>query len=452
MWSLLAICLAYFLVILDATVVTVALPSIGADLGGGVTGLEWVVDGYTLAFAALLLTGGALADRLGPRRLFFAGLLVFAAASAACALAPSATALVLARVIQGCGAALMVPASLALIRVAYPAGRERAKAIGVWGAVAGVAAAAGPVVGGLLTDALSWRAVFVVNVPLAAVAVLLAGRFVPAAPPDPRRGLDPAAQLAGTLALGALTLALIEAGARGWTAPLVLAAFAAAPVAMAGFAAIERRARAPMLPLGLLGNRPFAGACAVGLLINLGFYGQLFVMSLAFQQQRGFSAVQTGVALLPEAVLVALSSALSGRLTARAGTPRPVMLAGLTLGAAGLTALALQPASASYALLVVPLMATGSGMALTMPAATTASLEAAPAELAGVASGALNAARQVGGAIGVALLGTLAAGAGGTQAALAVAAAAFVLGAAVAALAVRPRYETTWTVTVRSRS
>jgi DHA2 family methylenomycin A resistance protein-like MFS transporter len=406
-----AICAGYFMVILDTTAVNTALPSLRADLGASVADLQWVVDGYTLAFAALLLSGGALGDRLGARRVFALGLAGFVTTSAVCGLAPSVATLVGARVLQGVAAAVLVPASLALVQASSDSSAGRARAVGAWGAVAGIAAASGPVIGGALSSAVSWRVVFFVNVPigLAALALMPGVRD---APRHPARRLDLAGQLLAVVALAALTVALIE------DLPEALAVAALAAVA---FVAVERRVPEPVLPLDLLRAPGFAGGTLIGLLMNLGFYGQLFVVNLLFQEQRGLSAIQAGLAILPEGICVSLGSLLSGRLTARAGGPRPTLVLGLSLAAAGLVGLAVLGADAPYAALVAPLAATGLGMSLTMPAATTAVVEAAPGGRAGLAAGVINASRQVGGVIGVALLGAL------TGPAFALAACAFAL-------------------------
>jgi MFS transporter, DHA2 family, methylenomycin A resistance protein len=431
-----ALYLGYFMVILDATIVNVALPDVGASLHGGLATLQWIVDGYTLAFAALLLTGGALADRLGARRVLVAGLSLFTVASGLCALAPGAALLVAFRAIQGAGAALTVPASLALIRGAYADPAVRARAVGAWGAVGGIGAASGPVIGGVLVAAAGWRAVFLVNLPVGAATIALTLRTAPALPGHPRR-LDPAAQVLGVIALAGLTFAVIEAGRSGAGSAGVLVAAVAAVAAAGAFVAVARRSVAPMLPLELFRSRPFSGASAVGLLINLGFYGQLLVVNLGFQGPRGWSALTAGLATLPQGAFVSLGSMASGRMTAREGSPRPTILIGLTIGALGLAGLALTPADAPYPLLVLPLMASGLGMSLTMPAATSAAVDAAPDGRAGIAAGVINAARQVGGAIGVALLGSLAAAgaslAAGERTALLVATAAFLVAAAIAA-------------------
>jgi MFS transporter, DHA2 family, methylenomycin A resistance protein len=403
--ALVVICLGYFMVIVDTTVVNVALPAIGRDLHGGVAGLQWVVDAYTLSFAGLLLTGGALAERLGGRRVFGAGLVVFAAASAACGLAPGLGFLIAARLVQGVGAALLVPSSLVLLQAAYPTRAGRARAFGAWGAIAGIGAASGPVAGGLLVTAWSWRGVFFLNLPFAAAAMALAGQAVPATARR-ARDVDLPGQVLGVAGLALLTWSLVRAGQAGWTSPLVLAGLALSAAAWAGFGWAEYRAADPMLPPRLLTRPAFGAGSVVGLLINLGFYGQLFLMSLYLQDLRGYSALITGLALLPEAALLVVASTTSGRIMARTG-PRPPMLAGLVLGGAGLLGLIVAGAGTSYLLLVAPMSAAGFGMALTMPAATAAVIEAAPADRGGIASGVINAARQAGGVLGVALLGSL---------------------------------------------
>ena len=437
--ALVAICVAYFMVILDTTVVNVALPSLGRSLHTTTTALEWVVDAYSLVFAALLLTGGALSDRRGARGVFQAGIAYFTAASAACGLAPSVSWLIAARCAQGFGAALAVPASLALIQAAFPGVAERRRAFGIWGGIAGIAAGAGPVLGGALVAGLGWRAVFFVNLPIGLAGIALGARHLPR--PDPRpHGPDPAGQVAGVVVLGSLTAALVEAGALGWSSLLVVSCLVVCAVSGAAFVAIERRSASPMLPLGLFASKQFSGAVGVGGLINLGFYGELFVLTLYLQTQLHLSALVAGVALLPQMAMATVGSTVAGRAAARYG-PRPVMEAGLVLGAAGLAGLAVASGTQQpYIVLVAPLVATGFGMAFTMPAATAAVMEAAPSERAGLASGTLNAARQMGGVVGVALLGTLVAQrtdfTAGLHAGLAIAAGAFGLAALLTFVAV----------------
>ncbi|MGG2460789.1 MFS transporter [Streptomyces sp. RGM 3693] len=432
---LVAVCLGYFLVILDVTVVTVALPDLGRALGAGVTGLQWTVDGYTLVFAGLLLFCGGLADRFGGRTVFLAGLAVFTTASAGCALAPSVAVLVLARLVQGVGAALLVPASLALLRAAYPEPAARARAFGVWGAVAGLAAGAGPVLGGVLVASFGWRAVFLVNLPASLAALVLTIRQVPRSPAAPtRRGLDVPAQTAAAISVAALAAGCIEAGAPGRPRAVVLGAFAVALLGLAAFLLLEHRAPAPMLPLALFRNRAFTASTAVGILLNTGFYGLLFLAPLYFQQVHHYSALRTGFALLPAVGLVAAGSALAGRLTARTG-PRPPMVAGLVIGAAGLAGWLCAGPGTPYVALVGPMAAAGFGTALTMPAATTAVMESAPGDRGGAAAAVFNAARQVGSVLGVAVFGTLTAGGlvAGLHGAALAAAAGFLAAALLAA-------------------
>lgn len=428
-WALLAICLGYFMTILDTTVVNVALPDMQRRLGANVADLQWIVEGYALAFASLLLTAGALGDRLGARRVFVGGVALFALASAGCGFAPNLPALQIMRVVQGSGAALAVPASLALLRHGFAEPADRARAIGIWSGVAGIAAASGPVVGGALVAAWSWRAVFLINLPVGALASVLTLRHVAPAPRTPKQGLDLVAQVAGIAALGLGVFTLVEGSALGWGSPVIVGALLGAIAAALAFVAIERRAHAPMLPLGLFRRRSFTAASVVGLALNFGFYGQLFVISLSFQHQLGYSALQTGFALLPETGMAMIASTLSGRVVARIGARTPIV-AGLLLGGAGLAGLAAASPATPYLALAGLLAAVGFGTAFTMPAMVAAGVDAVPATQAGVASGVLNASRQVGGVVGVALLGGLIGGAGdvapGMRLAMAVAAVAFV--------------------------
>lgn len=407
-----AVCLGYFLVILDVTVVTVAIPVIGIDLHTGLTALQWVVDGYTLAFAGPLLFCGGLSDRLGGKSVFLTGLVVFTVASVACGLAPSVGALIVARLVQGVGAALMVPASLALLRNAYPSRESRARAIGAWGMVAGIAAGAGPALGGVLVFTVGWRWVFFVNIPFGVLGFLLTTRHVPAPPPVVgRTGLDVPAQVTGALCVGGLTSALIEAGARGWASSVVLGGLGLFVLGLPAFLLLERRSLAPMLPLELFGGRRFSASAVIGVLLNLGFYGLLFVVPLYFERVQHLSALMTGLAMLPMAMMPIISSPLSGWVAARTGPHLPMAI-GLVIGGVGLLGWLLAGRNTNYWALVAPMMLAGFGTGFTMPAATSAIMEAAPSELGGAASAVFNAARQTGSAIGVALVGTLVAGGG----------------------------------------
>jgi len=426
-----AICLGYFMVILDTTVVNVALPNITKQLGATVTELQWVVDGYSLVFASFLLTAGALGDRLGSKQVFIGGLAVFTLASALCGAAPTLWTLQVARIIQGVGAALLVPASLALLNHSFPDPMERARAIGIWGGIAGIAAGTGPVLGGFLVNALSWRSVFFLNVPVGLLGFLLTLRYVAQAPRSSQRGLDLAAQATGIIALGLLAFAFIQAGSWGWTSLPILGASVGCVLAAGLFLFIERHTSSPMLPLTLFTSPTFSVATVVGLLLNFGFYGQLFFISLFFQQVRGYSPFVTGLALLPQMGVVALSSALSGRVTGHLG-PRLPMTIGLLLGGGGFLWMIVVNASTSYLLLCTMLVAIGFGTSFTMPAMTTAVIGSAPKSYSGIAAAVLNTSRQVGGVLGVALLGSLVSKrssfVSGMHLALSIAGGAFLLG------------------------
>ncbi|WP_275306550.1 MFS transporter [Streptomyces yunnanensis] len=318
--------------------------------------------------------------------------------------------LVAARLVQGVGAALLVPASLALLRAAYPEPAARARAFGVWGAIAGMAAGAGPVLGGVLVASFGWRAAFLVNLPATLVALVLTIRHIPRSPTGPRRGgLDVPAQTAAAVSVAALAAGCIEAGAPGHPHSVVLGAFAVAVLGLAAFVFLERRAPAPMLPLALFRGRAFTAATLVGVLLNTGFYGLLFLAPLYFQRVQHYSTLRTGFALLPAVGLLAVGSALGGRLTARTG-PRPPMVVGLVIGAAGLAGWLCAGPGTPYAALVGPMAAAGFGTALTMPSATAAVMESAPGERGGAAAAVFNAARQLGSVLGVAVFGTLTAG------------------------------------------
>jgi len=408
---LIGVSLGYFMMLLDTTGVTIALPAIRHDLHGGLVGLQWVVNAYTLVFASLLLTMGALADRLGARRVYLAGAWAFAVLSALSAAAPSLTALVGLRALLGVAGAALLPASLALITHAFAAPADRARALGAWASITGLALAAGPVVGGVLVAAVGWRGIFLINVPVALAGVALAARLAGETPRHPRRGLDVAGQLAAILTLAALTYSLIAGGALGWAAPAVRAAIGVAVGGALAFLRIEARGRTPMLPLGLVARPTVAAGLLAGLVINFGLSGALFVLTLFFQQGRGYPTLLAGLAFLPLTIPTAFNPLLTGRLVARVG-PRPPMAAGFALAGAGALLLALAAAHASYAVILVGLLLLGCGVSLTIPALIAAVMTAAPMEQAGIAAGALNASRQVGAALGVSVLGAMLGGAG----------------------------------------
>ena len=359
---LVSLCLGFFMVMMDATVVNNALPDIGRALSAAVSGLQWVTAGYTLVFACLLLSAGSLGDRLGARRVFLTGLAVFTLASLACGLAPDLGVLIGARAVQGVGAALALPTSLALINASYANRTQRARAIGVWGGLGGVAAGLGPVLGGVLTNWIGWPAIFYINVPIGIAAIVLTSRFVVAPAPRQRTGLDPFGQVLSVLAVAALAYGLIEAQPQGWTSPQILISFAVAALAGIGFVLVERRGSNPMLPLDLFREREFSGSILIGAAINIGFYGELFLLALYLQDVRHSSPLLAGLAMLPQPGIASLASALGGKHTARIGA-RPVMLIGLVVGALGLLAMLFAGAETNYWLLIAPLLAIGFGTA-----------------------------------------------------------------------------------------
>ena len=449
---LLACSFAFIIVQLDVTIVNVALPRIGADLHAGVAALQWVVDAYTLGFAVFLLAAGVAGDKFGSRRSFEAGFVLFTLASLACALAPNAGVLNAARALQGIGAALLVPSSLAILNAAYAHDKALlAKAVGWWTAAGGVSIAAGPVLGGLLLSAFGWRSIFWVNIPICIAGLLLTRRVVAAsAGRDPRRAFDLPGQLLAVLALLGLAGAVIEAGTLGWSHRLVHAGFALAAVAGTIFVWVERRSAAPMLPLWLFRSWHFSGAVLFGVLVNFAYYGVIFVLSLYLQTARGFTAVHTGLVFLPLTATFIVSNIASGALAARTGLRTPMILGGL-IGAAGYFLLGLQGVSmdASFLQMLPGLALIPLGMGLAVPPMTTAILSHAGAHQAGTASAVLDTARQVGGAMGVAVFGALLAahaGAGaidGVKTALAIATALLLAAGALAACCIaRPRLVT----------
>lgn len=423
---LLAVCAGYFMVILDVTIINVAVPVIGRELSASLTGIQWITDGYTLVFAGFLLTGGVLGDRWGNRRVFCAGVAVFTVSSAACALAPDAPVLVVARLVEGLGAALIVPGSLALLQQTYPERDERSRAFGVWGSMAGIAASAGPLLGGVLVSTVGWRWVFLINLPVGAACLMLTMRYVERSPRLPGRRPDWPAQCAVVAAVALLISALNEAGRRGWADEAVLAGLGLAAVAIAAFAVRERLARSPVLPLSLLRSRAMSGGAVIGLLFNFAFYGMVFTASLDFQHQRGYSALSTGLALFPAVAMTMFASVLSGRLSRRTGD-RPLVVSGMLLAFLGLAVWAAGGSTLAYPLLVAPMMAAGFGTSFALTGSTATVMGAAPGSRSGTASAFFNTTRQVGSAMGVAVGGSLLASATVYDTGLRTAMAAFAL-------------------------
>lgn len=401
--ALAAAMFGFAVVTLDAQVTNVALPAIHRDLGGGLAGLQWVVTGYTLMFSALLLFGGTLSDRIGSRGAYRNGMVLFVLASTACGLAPSLRFLIVARVIQGIGAALVTPTSLSLIREAYDDAAERSRALGYWALGGSIAAAAGPIVGGALVQA-NWRLIFFINLPvgLAALAVL---RRVGESPRQAAH-FDWLGQATAVLALAGLTYGCIEGGAAGFGTARVVGAFILAAASLIVFLAAQARGSNPMVPLALFRPRPVAVSLSVAFVTMAGFYGTVFLQSLYFQEQRGHTAFITGLLFLPMTALVAVASLFVARIVKQFGHVAPI--AGGQLGMlAGLVGLALLPANAPILAVAGLMILVGVGGAFTVPAIASLIFDSLPGQLAGTGSGVLNTFRQMGGSLGVAVFGAV---------------------------------------------
>ncbi|CAN5416141.1 MFS transporter [soil metagenome] len=400
----------FTIVQLDVTIVNVALDAIGREFGAPTASLQWVVDAYTLLVAALLLSAGALGDRLGPRRVFLAGLVLFAVSSAACGLAQSSLQLILSRAIQGAAAALLVPPSLALITHAA-AGDDKARswAVGWWTAAGGVSIAAGPVIGGLLIGALGWRWVFLVNLPLCLAAVALTLAYVPEVPPREKRPLDLPGQALAFVALTLLVGAVIEGGHRGWSDPLVLGALLTGFLAVAAFLAVETRSPHPAVPLEVFRARMVWSAVVVGVAVNFTYYGVIFVLGLFLQRSAGYSVLQAGLAFLPLTATFIVANLLSGRFVQRFG-PARTMAGGVVVAAIGYALTSRLSPSTPFWLMVPGFLLIPGGMGTAVPTMTSALLANVDRHFSGTASGVLNACRQAAGAAGVAVMGALAAG------------------------------------------
>jgi EmrB/QacA subfamily drug resistance transporter len=438
------------MIMLDNTVVNVALPSIQRDLGADLSELEWIVTGYALTFASLMLVGGKVADAYGRRLVFVIGIVVFTTASLVCGLASSSEALIAARVLQGAGAALMNPATLSIIAATFPP-RERGTAIGIWAGTAALALAIGPLVGGLITEHLEWSWIFFVNVPVGALAIVASYLFIDESRDETHASLDIPGLATSAVGLFALTYGLIEANTYGWTSARIVGAFALAAVALTSFVVIERRRRQPMLPLDLFRSGTYVGANLVVLLVALAMFGIFFFVSLYMQNILGYSPVETGAAFLPLTILIILVAPIAGKTSDRIGS-RGLMTAGMILIAVQLVMFSRLTIGSTFWNLLPAFIIGGVGMALTMTPSAAAATRSVPVDKSGVGSAVLNSARQVGGTMGVAIMGAIvAAKAGGErtpeafmrgfETALLVAAAIAVLGAVVAYVLVRPHEE-----------
>jgi EmrB/QacA subfamily drug resistance transporter len=405
-WTLFAVSFGLFMIMLDNTVVNVALPSMQKALNIGSSELEWVVVGYALSFATFMLTGGKLADLYGRRLLFVVGLTIFTGASLACGLAPTAGFLIGARVVQGVGAAIMNPATLGIITATFPP-RQRGTAIGIWAGTSAMALAIGPLVGGVLTEKVNWSWIFFINVPVGVVAVAMAFWAIDETRDmSSEQRLDLPGLLSSALGLFALTYALIEAHVYGWTSARILALFGIAVLALAVFVALELRQRLPMLDMSLFRNPTFTGANVSMLLVTLAMFGIFFYNSLFIQNVLGYSAIQTGAIFLPMTVLIILIAPRAGALTDRVGA-RWLIGGGLALVSVCLVLFAQLDQGSNFWNILPGLLTGGAGMGLTMTPVTAAVMGAVSVDKAGVGSAVLNSSRQVGGSLGIAVMGAV---------------------------------------------
>jgi EmrB/QacA subfamily drug resistance transporter len=446
-FTLAAVSFGLFMIMLDNTVVNVALPSIQRDLGTDLSELQWIVTGYALTFAALMLIGGKVADAYGRRLVFVVGIAIFTTASLWCGLAESGDMLIAARVLQGVGAALMNPATLSIIAATFPP-HQRGTAIGIWAGVSGLALAIGPLVGGLITEHLHWSWIFFVNVPVGILAIAASFLFIDESRDQKHERLDLPGLATSGIGLFALTYGLIEANTYGWGSTRILGAFVLAGVALLAFVLLERYQRAPMLPLELFRSGTYTGANLVVLLVALAMFGVFFFVSLYMQNILGYSAVQTGAAFLPMTILIILIAPIAGRTSDRIGS-RGLMTAGMILIVVHLVYFSSLTESSSFWNLLPALLIGGVGMGLTMTPSAAAATRSVPVDKAGVGSAVLNSARQVGGTMGIAVMGAVVASTVGTvrtpeafmdgfRNALLVAAAIALVGAVIAYVLVRP--------------
>jgi len=405
-WTLLAVSFGLFMIMLDNTVVNVALPSIATSFNVSLSELEWVVVGYALSFATFMLTGGKLADRYGRRKLFIVGLVIFTGASLACGLAPTVGFLIAARVVQGVGGAIMNPATLSIITATFPP-RQRGMAIGIWAGVSAMALAIGPLVGGILTEYVDWSWIFFINVPVGIVGIAVTRWAVDESrDTSHEQRLDLPGLLTSGIGLFALTYALIEANNYGWTSSRILALLAFAVIMLGLFVVLEHRQRLPMLDLSLFRNMTYTGANVAMLLVTLAMFGIFFYNSIFIQRIMGYSPVQTGAIFLPMTVLIILVAPQAGKLTDRIGA-RWLIGTGLSFVTLSLILFAqLEPDSTFWDILP-GLLTGGFGMALTMTPTTAAAMGSVPVDKAGVGSAVLNAFRQVGGSLGIAIMGAV---------------------------------------------
>lgn len=404
--TLLTVCLGMFMAFLDGTVVNLALPTIQSRLHGGISGLQWIVDGYVLVYAAFLLTGGVLGDRFGRKRLFLTGLGVFVLGSVICAVAPGIAVLIVGRIVQGLGGALFVPGTLAILAHAFPDPRQRAQAIGIWSSVSGLSLALGPIVGGILVDRLGWQSIFLLNIPIGVIVIALAIRSLTETSSPEGTAIDVPGQVLAVVWLGSLTYALIESNQSGWGSPQIIALLVVAAVGLTAFLTVEARSKKPMLPLSFFTSVNFATCVAVAVLIGFGLLGSFFFLSLFLQNVQQYTPLAAGLRLLPAVLAVSVCAPLAGRLAGKFGS-RWLMGLGMTIVAATWLLFRLVSADTPYGTWWPLLLGLGAGVGLTMTPMIAAIVGSVPPPRIGLASATGNTAQQIGGVLGIALLGTI---------------------------------------------
>jgi EmrB/QacA subfamily drug resistance transporter len=405
-WTLAAVAFGLFMIMLDNTVVNVALPSIERDLHVSISSLEWVVTAYALTFAALLITGGKLGDLFGRRRIFIVGIAIFTLSSLACGLAPSAGFLIGARAVQGVGAALMNPASLSIITATFPP-RERGQAIGIWAGVSAMALAIGPLIGGLIVDNINWNWIFFINIPVGVVGIVVSQLVIKESrDTSHEQSIDLPGLITSSAGLFALTYGLIEGNRHGWTSPEIVGLFSAAAALLVAFVLLERYQRLPMLDLSLFRIGSFTGSNIVAMLVSLGMFGVFFFVSLYIQNILGWTPTQAGASFLPMTILIILIAPIAGKLSDRIGS-RWLMGGGMTLVSISLLLYQRVGLHSTFWTLLPAMLLGGAGIAMTMSPMTAAAMGSVPVDKAGVGSGVLNSFRQLGGSLGIALMGAI---------------------------------------------
>ncbi|MCS0638199.1 MFS transporter [Streptomyces sp. LP05-1] len=399
-------CMSLLIVSLDNTVLNVALPSMRREFGASVSGMQWTIDGYTVVLASLLMLAGSTADRIGRRRVFMAGLVLFTVGSVLCSLAPSLEALVGFRMVQAVGGSMLNPVAMSIITNTFTDPRERARAIGAWGGVVGISMAAGPLVGGVLTETVGWRSIFWINLPVGLAALLLTWAYVPESRAPRARRFDPVGQLLVMALLGCLTYTIIELPDAGWTSPVTLGFGTAAVLALAGLLGYEPRRREPLIDLRFFRSAPFSGAVVVAICAFAALSGFLFVNTLYLQDVRGFSALHAGLYMLPMAALTLVCAPLSGRLVGARGPRLPLLLAGVTMTASGVLFAALAAETATP-LLFTGYVLFGFGFGMVNAPITNTAVSGMPRSQAGVAAAVASTSRQIGQTLGVAVVGAV---------------------------------------------